>query len=91
MIGEPCEVVKVYAKANAQAGASIIWNGIAFETLVISAKAEIQSVDGAFPMACEVDSRFRGNDCTWECPCLANDTRAAQARVGVSKRVYRAM
>src|ERR1039458_6114900 len=21
-----------------------------------------------------VDSRFRGNDCTWERPCLANDT-----------------
>ena len=25
-------------------------------------------------MACGVDSRFRGNDCTWERPYLANDT-----------------
>jgi hypothetical protein len=25
-------------------------------------------------MACGVDSRVRGNDCTWERLCLANDT-----------------
>lgn len=25
----------------------------------------LQSVVGAFPLACEVDSRFRGNDGTW--------------------------
>jgi hypothetical protein len=32
----------------------------------------IHPVGGAFPMACGVDSRFRGNDCTWERLCLAN-------------------
>jgi hypothetical protein len=35
--------------------------------------AGIQSV-GAFLMACGVNSRFCGNDCTWEHPCRANDT-----------------
>jgi hypothetical protein len=34
----------------------------------------IQSVDNAFPKVCRVDSRFRGNDCGLERPCLANDT-----------------
>ena len=34
----------------------------------------IQSVDTAFPEVCGVDSRFRGNDCDFERPCLANDT-----------------
>ena len=42
--------------------------------LVIPAKAGTQSVIGAFPMACGLDSRFRGNDCTAERPRLANDT-----------------
>ena len=54
--------------------AGVIWNGIPFETLVIPAKAGIQSVGRAFPMACGVDSPFRGNDCTWDRPCLANDS-----------------
>ena len=61
-------------KRPVKGGAGVIWNGIPFETLVIPAKAGIQSVGGAFPMAGGVDSRFRGNDCTWERPCLANDT-----------------
>ena len=61
-------------KAAFNGGSSVIWNGILFETLVIPAKAGIQSVVGAFPMACGVDSRFRGNDCAWEHPCRANDT-----------------
>jgi hypothetical protein len=34
----------------------------------------IQSVDSAFPKVCQVDSRFRGNDCGFERPCLANNT-----------------
>ncbi len=34
--------------------------------MVIPEKAGIQSVGDAFPMAGGVDSRFRGNDCTWE-------------------------
>jgi hypothetical protein len=55
-------------------GGGVIWNRIPFETQVIPAKAGIQLVVGAFPMAWGVDSRFRGNDCTWEPPCLANDT-----------------
>jgi hypothetical protein len=48
--------------------------GITFETPVIPAKAGIQSVGGAFPMACAVDSRLRGNDGTWGRPCFSNDT-----------------
>ncbi len=48
--------------------------GSLIETPVIPAKAGIQSVVGAFPMACGVDSRFRGNDWTREGPCLAIDT-----------------
>jgi hypothetical protein len=42
----------------------------------------IHSVGGAFPMACGVDSPFRGNDCTWERPRLANDTSAQILVVG---------
>jgi hypothetical protein len=61
---------------NSKLGGSTgaIWNEIPFETPVIPAQAGIQSVGGAFPMACGVDSRFRGNDCTWEHLCLVNDT-----------------
>ena len=84
-----CQGIRTGGKRTG--GAGVIWNELPFETLVIPAKAGIQSVGGAFPTACGVDSRFRGNDCTWERPCLANDTSTAQARVGVSKRVYRAM
>jgi hypothetical protein len=51
-----------------------IWNIIPYETPVIPAKAGIQSVDSAFPKDCGVDSRFRGNDCGLERPCLTNDT-----------------
>ena len=51
----------------------------AFETLVIPAQAGIQAC-GAFPVACEVDSRFRGNDCTREHPCLAIDTTTCGRR-----------
>ena len=50
------------------------WNRIAFEAPVIPAKAGIQSVAGAFPMARGRDSRFRGNDFAWGRPFLANDT-----------------
>ena len=45
-------------------GSGVIWNGNPFETQVIPAKAGIQSIGGVFPMACGVDSRLRGNDCT---------------------------
>jgi hypothetical protein len=55
-------------------GGRVIWNRIAFESPVIPAKAGIQSVGGAFPMARRVDSRFRGNDRASERPVLANDT-----------------
>ena len=58
-------------------GGGVIWDGIPFETPVIPAKAGIQSVDSAFPRVCRVDSRFRGNDCGFERPCLANDTSTA--------------
>src|ERR1035441_1058701 len=37
-------------------------------------RKRIQPVGGGFPVDCGVDSRFRGNDCTWERPCLANET-----------------
>ena len=55
-------------------GVGVIWDGIPFETPVIPAKAGIQSVDSAFPKVCRVESRFRGNDCGSQRPCLANDT-----------------
>ena len=63
-----------------RSGSGVIWNGIPFETLVIPAKAGIQSVGDVFPMACGVDSRFRGNDGAWERQCLANDTITCRAR-----------
>jgi len=44
------------------------------DTPVIPAKAGIQSVGRAFPLACGVDSRFRGNDFTGVRHCFANDT-----------------
>jgi hypothetical protein len=44
------------------------------EPPVIPAKAGIQSDDSTFPKVCGVDSRFRGNDCGLQRPCLANDT-----------------
>ena len=50
-----------FASAGAP-GSGVIWNAISFETLVIPAKTGIQSVGGAFPMGCAVDSRLRGND-----------------------------
>src|SRR5208337_97972 len=52
----------------------VICNGIPYEAPVIPAKAGIQSEDSAFPKACGVDSRFRGNDRGLERPCLPNDT-----------------
>jgi len=51
------------------------------ETLVIPAKAGIQSVANAFPKVRRVDSRFRGNDCGFERPCLANDTSTPALRM----------
>ena len=78
MIGGHSTTPVVWRGRNA--GAGVICNGIPFEILVIPAKAGIQSVGGAFPMACGVDSRFRGNDCTWERPCLANDTSTEKPR-----------
>jgi len=44
------------------------------DPLVIPAKAGIQSVVVAFPIACGMDSRLRGNDGTGERPRIANDT-----------------
>jgi hypothetical protein len=40
----------------------VIRNRIPFERPVIPAKAGIQSARAAFPVAREIDSRFRGND-----------------------------
>ena len=63
--------------ADTCSGTGVIWNRIAFKSLVIPAKAGTQSVGGAFPKAPRVDSRFRGNDCDSERPVLANDTSGA--------------
>jgi hypothetical protein len=62
-------------------GAGVIWDGILVETPVIPAKAGIQFVDNAFPKACGVGSRFRGNDYDLRRPCLANDTSAPGEKV----------
>ena len=59
---------------SAALGSGVIWNGDPLEPPVIPAKAGIQSEDSTFPKACGVDSRFRGNDCGLERPCLGNDT-----------------
>jgi hypothetical protein len=68
--GTPFETQVIPAKAGIQ----FVVDGTPFETQVIPAKAGIQPVVlGAFPMICGVDSRFRGNDCAWERPCIAND------------------
>ncbi len=56
------------------AGCGVIWNGDPLEPPVIPAKAGIQSDDTTFPEGCGVHSRFRGNDCGLQRPCLANDT-----------------
>jgi hypothetical protein len=55
------------------AGGGFIWNRIPFEMPVISAKAGVQSFGGALPLACAVDSRFRGNDCAEEPPSLSRE------------------
>ena len=61
-------------------GSGVIWRGTRFDTPVIPAKAGIQSVDSTSPKVCRVDSRFRGNDCDFLRPALANDatTRAGE-------------
>ena len=55
-------------------GTGVICETRALEAAVIPAKAGIQSVDIAFPEACGVDSRFRGNDLPIERDPLPNDT-----------------
>jgi hypothetical protein len=62
------------AFASAKLGSGVIWNRIPFETLVIPAKAGIQSVVGVFPMACEMDSRLGGNACPRQRAFRPNDT-----------------
>jgi AbrB family looped-hinge helix DNA binding protein len=63
----------VAAKDDRLLGSGVIWDVIPFDATVIPAKAGIQSVDGTFPKTCGVDSRLRGNDCSLEHPCGAND------------------
>jgi hypothetical protein len=61
-------------KSFAHPGSGVIGRRIHFETPVIPAKAGIQSVNSASPKAGGVDSHFRGNDCDFQCPGLANET-----------------
>src|SRR5438552_18455971 len=44
---------------------------------VVPAKAGIQTVHSAFPKACEVDSRLRGNERRFEREPMPNDTSPA--------------
>jgi hypothetical protein len=74
--------LSVRSQARLLFGRGVIWNIIPSETPVIPAKAGIQSVNSAFPKVCGVDSRFRGNDCGLEPPCLANDTTSSFLVVG---------
>ena len=74
-------------QAPAADDSGVIWNRIAFEAPVIPGKAGIQSVGGAFPMACGVDSRFRGNDCPWGRAFLANDTTTRRMVVQFGRSV----
>jgi len=48
--------------------------GSRFVTQVIPAKAGIHSPNLRKCAVYGLDSRFRGNDCGFECACLANDT-----------------
>ena len=64
---------------QASDGTGVIWNGGPLEPRVIPAKAGIQSDDSTFAKVCGVDSRFCGNDCGFERPCLANDTSTHEA------------
>ena len=57
-----------------RAGSGVIWNGIPFHTQVIPAKAGIHSQNLRRCAVYGVDSRFRGNDCGFECACLSNGT-----------------
>ena len=80
-------------KSFAHPGSGVIWRRIHFETPVIPAKAPvipakagIQSVNIASPKAGGVDSRFRGNDCDFQCPGLANETTPPRAEFDRSER-----
>ena len=60
--------------ASAYMISSVVGIGIPFGILVIPAKAGIYSASHCERAAAGLDSRFRGNDCTWERHRLANDT-----------------
>jgi hypothetical protein len=86
----PCAYTPRHARRQhlLEMGGGVIRNRMPFETPVIPAEAAIQSVSGAFPMACEGDSRRSlpcrfplsrerqrgGNHCAGKSPCFRNDT-----------------
>jgi hypothetical protein len=61
-------------------GGGVTCEARARQAAVIPAKAGIQSVGGAFPMACGVDSRFRGNDGRFVRDDIPNDTTPLDSR-----------
>src|SRR6266699_1567185 len=68
---------KVVARSGQRIGrrdGCVIWNRIPFETPVIPAKAGIYCASHFKCVDVDLDSRFRGNDCTWERPWPSNDT-----------------
>jgi hypothetical protein len=68
---DPCAT---HGSATACLGGGVIWDGITFETPVIPAKAGIHSANLRKCAVEGLGSRFRGNDCGLQRPCLANDT-----------------
>src|SRR5205823_6697852 len=63
----PCQAV-------VSCSTGVIWHPIHFETPVIPAKAGIHFSSFWKRAEGKLDSRFRGNDCAFERPGLANDT-----------------
>jgi hypothetical protein len=67
--------------------AKTVRDGHAFEASVIPAKAGIHSASLRECAVDRLDSRFRGNDCTFELPTLASD--AFIRRPGILTVSYR--
>lgn len=63
-----CDIAKMAHFVAGYQDAGVICQARGVPSAVIPAQAGIQSLFGAFPKICEVDSRLRGND--WTCKCL---------------------
>jgi len=84
------KVLQGLCKGGARQGSGVIWNQVPFDTQVIPAKAGIHSPNLRKYAVYGLDSRpsagsgqaFRGNDCGFQCACLANDTSTRRRGCG---------